>query len=261
MITEPSATPVRTFQVDALPVRVYAHGQDLAADAAQTARQHLQATLETQGRATVLLATGNSQLRFLKNLTGLSGINWSRITLFHLDEYLGIAAEHPGSFRRYLRDRVLSQVSPQAFHFLEGDAHEPIAECERYTRLLQAQPIALCCLGIGENGHLAFNDPAVAHFNEPPTVKIVKLDLKCRQQQVREGYFPHLPAVPKYALTLTIPLLCSAKKMICVVPDTCKAPAVRDALRGPIATTCPASILRRQPQAILFLDLESASRL
>ena len=137
----------------------------------------------------------------------------------------------------------------------------PLAECERYTRLLRAQEIDLCCLGIGENGHLAFNDPPVANFNDPHFVKLVKLDDACKMQQVREGHFPSVEAVNPYAFTLTIPALCSARKMLCISPEKRKAQAVRDALRGPVSTACPASFLRKQSHATLFLDADSASLL
>ncbi|HKS35630.1 MAG TPA: glucosamine-6-phosphate deaminase, partial [Verrucomicrobiae bacterium] len=207
------------------------------------------------------LATGNSQLKFLEQLIELGGVNWSKVILFHMDEYLGIAADHPASFRRYMRERVAARLKPRKFHYLEGDALEPIKECERYTQLLRAQPIDLCCLGIGENGHLAFNDPPVASFDDSRWVKMVKLDDACKQQQVGEGHFPGLESVPPYALTLTIPALCSANRMVCIVPEKRKAQAVKDALHGPISTVCPASFLRKQPQCTLFLEAESASLL
>src|SRR5262249_39262566 len=161
--------------------------------------------LSRQGTAAVILATGNSQIQFLQALHALGGVDWARITLFHMDEYLGISADHPASFRRYLRERVENHVHPRAFHYLEGDALQPLDECARYPRLLSAQSIDLCCLGVGENGHLAFNDPPVAQFDDPHSVKLVKLDLACRQQQVGEGHFPTIAAVPQYAITLTIP--------------------------------------------------------
>lgn len=138
---------------------------------------------------------------------------------------------------------------------------EPLAECERYTWLLKAQPIDLCCLGIGENGHIAFNDPPVANFDDPHSVKIVKLDHDCRQQQVGEGHFPSMDSVPQYALTLTIPMLCSAKRMLCIAPEKRKAKAVKEALEGPITTACPASFLRKQSHATLFLDPDSSALL
>jgi glucosamine-6-phosphate deaminase len=253
--------PSKTFSAEALSVRVYASRDDLSAAAADETSHHLESVLSKQAGAAAILATGNSQIEFLQRLVRLGRVDWSRVTLFHMDEYLGISANHHASFRRYMRERVESLVKPRAFHYLQGDALEPIAECHRYAALLGGQPIDLCCLGIGENGHLAFNDPPVANFEDPYAVKIVQLDLACKQQQVREGHFPNVESVPPYALTLTIPTLCSATKMICLCPESRKAEAVKNALRGPIATSCPASFLRRQRHATLLLDHESASLL
>lgn len=246
---------------DALAVRVYATHEQLAQDAARLAHEYLQQTLAAQGQAAVIFASAASQVRFLDTLTGLSGLDWSRLTLFHMDEYLGISDQHPASFRRFLRERIEQRVRPRKYHYIEGETQLPLDECVRYTRLLEAQPIDLCCLGIGENGHVAFNDPPVADFNDLHKVKLVKLDLPCRQQQVGEGHYPNIDAVPQYAFTLTVPALCAAKKMLCVVPEKRKAQAVRAALRGPIHPACPASFLRRQPHCTLFLDTESASLL
>lgn len=257
--SSPATGPIQSFPVDALAVRVYENQADLAQDVAAIAQQHLQQTLAAQPTAAVILATGNSQIQFLERLIALGGVDWSRLTLFHMDEYLGIDATHKASFRRYMRERVEQRVKPRQFHYLQGDADQPLNECERYASLLRAQPIDLCCLGIGENGHIAFNDPPVADFADPRPVKLVKLDEACRQQQVGEGHFPNLPAVPQYAFTLTIPTLCSAKRMLCIAPEKRKASAVKNALQGPISTACPASFLRRQPQATLFLDRDSAA--
>jgi glucosamine-6-phosphate deaminase len=257
----PSAVPglVRAFTADALAVRVYEQQADLALDAAKQAQACLLDVINRNGSAAVILATGNSQLQFLDVLVKLGGVDWSRVTLFHMDEYLGISDQHGASFRRYMRERVEARVKPRAFHYLAGDALLPLSECERYSRLLAAQPIDLCCLGIGENGHIAFNDPPVADFSDPHKVKLVKLDEACRLQQVGEGHFPNLDAVPQYAFTLTIPMLCSARKMLCIVPERRKAQAVHDSLKGPIGTACPGSFLRRQSHCTLFLDAESAS--
>jgi glucosamine-6-phosphate deaminase len=255
------ASPIKSFRADALPVCVYRTRQDLAQEAAHIARQYLREVLAKTGSASVILATGNSQIEFLEALASLGGVNWSVVTLFHMDEYLGIDASHPGSFRHYMRTRVEGRLNPKQFHYLEGDALLPLTECERYGELLSRQPIDLCCLGIGENGHLAFNDPPVAEFNDPHRVKLVKLDSLCRQQQVGEGHFPSLDAVPKYAFTLTIPMLCSAKRMLCIVPEGRKAGAVKQALHDPITTKCPASFLRRQEHCTLFLDSDSAALL
>jgi glucosamine-6-phosphate deaminase len=252
---------MKTFHLDALSVRIFDTPSALAEDAAQSARICLQQAVARQGSAAVILASAASQVEFLASLTARDGVAWDKITVFHMDEYLGLSGEHPASFRRFLREHVVTQVHPKAFHGLEGDAPEPLKEIARYTALLQAQPIDLCCLGIGENGHIAFNDPPVADFEDPQTVKLVQLDLKCRQQQVGEGHFAGLESVPKYAFTLTIPALCRARKLICVAPERRKAEAVRHALEGSISPACPASILRRQPHATLYLDTQSASLL
>lgn len=248
-----------SFRVDALQVQVYDSQVKLAQDVAVITQKYLQHTLAQKKTIALLLATGNSQIQFLDALIALGGIDWSRITCFHLDEYLGICAEHSASFRHYLRENVEKRVNPKEFHYIEGDAIQPLAECDRYTKLLQAQPIDLCCLGVGENGHLAFNDPLVADFNDPLTIKLVKLDTMNRQQQVNTGYFPKLESVPQYAFTITLPMICSAKKIICLAPEKRKAKIVKQMLDCTISTDCPASILRTQQQATLFLDVDSAS--
>lgn len=256
-----SHSPSKTFTVDSLPVRVYAQPAALYKDVAGIAQKILQEAISSRGSAAAILATGNSQIQFLEELVRLGGVDWSKITLFHMDEYLGIDRAHKASFRQYMQERVECKVRPKVFNYLEGDALEPLDECERYTKLLKAQPIDLCCLGIGENGHIAFNDPPVAKFNDPYFVKIVKLDDVCKMQQVKQGHFPSLEAVNPYALTLTIPALCSAKKMLCLSPEKRKAEPVKNMLKGPISTACPASILRKQSHAMLFLDTDSASLL
>ena len=253
--------PIQTFMVDKLSVRVYKSETELAQDAALIARDYLHSVLTQKGAATVILATGNSQIKFLQVLTALDGVDWSQITLFHLDEYLGIDADHPSSFRCYLRERVEKLVKPKQFHYIEGDALQPLDECERYSKLLQAQPIDLCCLGIGENGHLAFNEPSVANFDDPHLVKLVKLDSKNCQQQVKDGHFSSVETVPQYAFTLTIPLILSARKIICLAPQKRKATAIKKMLQEKISTTYPASVLREKLQSTLFLDLDSASLL
>ncbi|MFN6569274.1 glucosamine-6-phosphate deaminase [Dendronalium sp. ChiSLP03b] len=249
------------FRVDNLWVQIYNSEAEMAQDVAQIAHKYLQDVLKRQDTAAVLLATGNSQLKFLDALIALGGVDWSRIILFHLDEYLGITADHAASFQRYMRERVEKRVSPQQFHYIEGDTLQPVAECDRYTKLLQAQAIDLCCLGVGENGHLAFNDPAVANFQDPYSVKLVKLDTMNRQQQVNTGHFPNLDSVPQYAFTVTLPLICSAKKILCLAPEKRKARVVKEILQGLVSTKYPASILRQKSQATLFLDINSASLL
>jgi glucosamine-6-phosphate deaminase len=253
--------PVRQFTQDELPVLVFGNQEDLALHMTLAVRECLSDAIARQGSAAAILATGNSQIRFLKNLVAMGGVDWSKVTLFHMDEYLGIPATHPAGFRFYMKQRVESLLHPKAFHYLDGDCLLPLDECQRYTDLLAAQPIDLCCMGVGENGHIAFNDPPVARFDDPHRVKLVKLDDDCKMQQVKEGHFPSLEAVPPYALTLTIPALLAAKKVLCLAPEKRKAVPVRNLLQGPIATSCPASILRTAPQATLLIDTDSASLL
>ncbi|TAE60910.1 MAG: glucosamine-6-phosphate deaminase [Nostocales cyanobacterium] len=253
--------PAKLFYVDCLSVQIYKSETEMAIAAAEIVQQYLVNLLQQQETITLLLATGKSQLKFLDALIALGGIDWKKTILFHLDEYLGISADHPASFRYYLRERVEKRVHPQQFYYLEGDAIEPVAECERYSKLLETQNIDLCLLGVGENGHLAFNDPAVADFQDMASVKLVKLDEINRQQQVNTGYFDNLFAVPQYAFTVTIPLICKAQKIICLAPETRKAKIVKEILTADISENCPASILRTQPQANLFLDINSASLL
>ncbi|MDJ0732834.1 MAG: glucosamine-6-phosphate deaminase [Nostocaceae cyanobacterium] len=249
----------KVFHVDDLRVQVYNSEAQMAQSVAAIVQEYVQNLLQQQEGVTIVLATGNSQIRFLDALTTLGAVDWSRITCFHLDEYLGIAADHSASFRYYLQERVEKHVQPKQFYYIEGDTLQPLTECDRYSQLLQAQPIDLCFLGIGENGHLAFNEPSVADFHDPYMVKLVKLDPLNRQQQVNTGYFSNFSTVPQYAFTVTIPLISSAKKIICLAPTKRKAKVVKQMLEGEITTNCPASILRQQPQATLFLDMESAS--
>lgn len=211
--------------------------------------------------AHVMLASGTSQLGFLGELTQRTDIDWSRVVGFHMDEYLGLSAEHPASFARYMREHVIERVHPDRFELIDGRAHDAVAECDRYAALLLAETLDLCCLGIGENGHLAFNDPPVAEFDDPLDVKIVTLDDACKRQQVGEGHFPTLEAVPPRAITVTIPALLRARRVIAIVPEARKAAPVRRALTGPVSTACPASVLQRCPHATVLLDPDSAAGL
>jgi glucosamine-6-phosphate deaminase len=254
-------SPVKSFKVEQLPVRSFATLADMAAAAAEDAAQVLITAIRQRGQARAIIATGNSQDAFLENLTRYPGIDWSKVELFHMDEYLGMPMTHRASFRKYLKERVFDRVRPGGAHYLEGDALEPLQAIRAYAAALASAPVDLCCLGIGENGHIAFNDPAVADFADPEPIKIVKLDEKCRRQQVGEGHFPNLDAVPTYAITLTIPTLCKVGRMIAVVPEKRKAEAVKGSLEGPIATSCPGSWLRRQAHAALYLDADSSSLL
>jgi len=217
--------------------------------------------IEEQGSAGMVFAAAPSQNEFLAGLLADRSIDWPRVTAFHLDEYAGIPATHPASFRRFLRDRLMDHVPLAAFHELAGDAADLEAECRRYEQLLAAQPSVMAALGIGENGHLAFIDPGECDFEDPHDVRIVTLDEICRMQQVHDGGFDRLTDVPRRALSLTIPFFLRTPHAVISVPGESKRQAVLAALTGPIEDSCPASVLRRHPNATLFLDGESAALL
>ena len=245
---------------DDLDVFIHPDIPRLAAAAAAAAAATIGTAVAERGTANVMLATGNSQLGFLAELTNRTDVDWSAVTVLHMDEYVGVDEDHTASFARYIRERVVDVVHPKAAYLIDGTA-DPAHEIARYSALLRHHPLDLTCLGIGENGHLAFNDPPVADFDDPVDVKEVELDHACRQQQVGEGHFPDIDAVPRTAITLTIPALLRAGRVLAICPEARKAEAVKAALTGPIATACPASTLRRTPHATLYLDAESAALL
>ncbi|MCX7671856.1 MAG: glucosamine-6-phosphate deaminase [Anaerolineae bacterium] len=254
-------TPLRTMQFGALRTSIYASNAALGQAAAEEARAIIAAAIRARGHANIILATGNSQLTFLHALREMTGIDWPAVNVFHMDEYVGIDPNHPASFPRFLRDHLLAAVRPGAFYPVPGQAADLAAACREYEALLKAHPADLCAMGIGENGHIAFNDPPFADFDDPVWVKVVKLDERSRRQQVGEGHFPNLDAVPTHAITLTIPALLAAQRILCIVPEARKAEAVERALLGPLSEDCPASILRQAGHAHLLLDQESAARL
>jgi len=226
--------------------------------AADQAAAIMRAAVRDRGVAHVMFATGNSQLRFLEALvTETPDVPWSDTVVFHMDEYVGVRPDHPAGFQKYIRERIVDRTAPRAAYYVEGlgDAE---AECARYTDLLLAHPLDLCCLGIGENGHLAFNDPPVADFDDPLDVKVVELDTACRQQQINEGHFSDMASMPTHAITVTIPALLRATQVVAIVPEARKAEPVRAALTGPISTACPASALRTIDHATVHLEPDSA---
>jgi glucosamine-6-phosphate deaminase len=248
------------FTVDELVVRVFPSPAELARAAAGQAAAALVRAVAERGVAHAMFATGNSQLTFVEQLVGHEGVPWGDVVLFHMDEYVGVGPDHPAGFARWIRRRLVAPTRPRAAHLFDGLA-DPDAECARYARLLQAHPLDLCCLGIGENGHLAFNDPPSADFHDPVRVKVVELDVACRRQQVNEGHFPNFGAVPPRALTVTIPALIAARHVVAIVPGSRKALPVQAALEGSVSTACPASVLRRHGHVTMHLDTESASEL
>ena len=226
--------------------------------AASLAAERIGALAQERDLVPVVFATGASQLETLRALISAPGVPWRRVIGFHMDEYLGISDQHPASFRRYLRQELWSHVHLREFHEIDGNAAHPENFAEYYTDLLRRHPPALCLLGIGENGHLAFNDPPEADFNEPKDVKVVNLDLACRQQQVNEGWFNFLEAVPTRAITLTIPSLLRIPELIASVPGMRKREIVQRTLTEEISTRCPATILRTHKNAHLYVDLDSS---
>ncbi len=253
--------PVSERTVDRMKVLVHQDSAALGRAAAAAAAATLRRAVTERGVAHAMFATGNSQLAFVDALVeGTPDVPWSDVVLFHMDEYVGADSHHPAGFQRWIRERIVDRVRPREAHYLDGTA-DPGAECDRYAGLLGTHPLDLCCLGIGENGHLAFNDPPVADFDDPRVVKVVELDPDCRGQQVNEGHFASLDEVPTEAITVTIPALLAASTVLAIVPEARKAEPVRRALTGPVATACPASILRTQPHVTLHLDRASAGEL
>ncbi len=234
---------------------------DLGREAAQRGAQFIRDAIAAHGEAHIVVATGASQFQTLAALVEAHDLDWSRVTAFHLDEYVGMAPSHPASFRRYLEERFLSKlpVPPRAFHPVGGQG-DPQAECKRLNALISRAPIDVCFVGIGENGHLAFNDPPADFDTEDPFI-VVELDEDCRRQQMGEGWFLDLNAVPRRAISMSIRQIMSAKAVICSVPDERKARAVQLCLGGPVTPLAPASILQHHPEALIYLDPASASLL
>ena len=256
-----TAAEVRHLQVETMKVEVYPSRAAAGEAAARAAANAMLELVQKRGMIAVIFATGASQLDMLNALTGIHNLPWERIRGFHMDEYIGISPDHPASFRRYLRDRLTNRVKMKDFFEVNGSAPNPEQTSQEYAEKLRAADPQLCLLGIGENGHLAFNDPPVADFNDPLDVKIVQLDEACRNQQVAEGWFEKVEEVPEQAITLTIPALMHVPRLIVSVPGSRKAGIVRRALRDPISTQCPATLLRTHPNVTAYLDADSAAQL
>ena len=250
-----------SFRTGSLTVHVHANVAEMASAAAEASAKIIANAIQSRGSARIILATAVSQVEFFHCLVENPQIDWSRVTVFHLDEFLGITENSPSSFGYFLTKQLLSKVTVGAAYKINGSSLLPLEECARYEALLKEKPIDLCCAGVGENGHIAFNDPDVADFEEKSWVKLVKLDERCREQQVKDEVFPTLKDVPLYAYTLTIPALCHSLNIVGVVPGRHKAEAVAKMLQGDISTSCPASVLRRHPKALLYLDANAAERL
>jgi glucosamine-6-phosphate deaminase len=251
----------KEFEYKGVRISIHPSKSECGKAAAKQAIQILKSALQGTDVVRIIVGTGNSQEEVIETLVHEDSLEWHRIEVFHMDEYVGLSAEHPASFRRWLRDHLVDRAKPGCVHFLAGDASDLDAECIRYAGFISRENVDLCFLGFGENGHIAFNDPHEADFNDPKVVKRVWMDERCRLQQVGEGHFHSLDSVPREALTLTCPVLLSAKNLICTVPEKRKAEAVRNAIEGPLTTECPASSIFKHENAWLFLDADSASLL
>ncbi len=240
-------------------VRIFNTRQTMGLGAAEQAAALIRKAVDERGSARIMVATGNSQLDVIDALVRQPGVPWDATEIFHMDEYLGVAADHPASFRRWIRERVEQPLHGVRVNYIEGDAPDPDAEIRRYTQLLLAGPIHLAFVGFGENGHIAFNDPPVADFQDPKVMRRVTLDDACRRQQVGEGHFRTVADVPAQALTVSCSGLLRASAWVSCVPEKRKAQAVARALLGEISTECPASIVRTHPSASVYLDADSAS--
>lgn len=252
---------MKTWVKDSLRVCQLDTRAEMGRFAAKEAGAAIRAAIEKKGRIRMIFAAAPSQNEFLKALVEDEGIDWTRVHAFHMDEYVGLDPAAPQGFGNFLRRALFDRAPFASVEYINGNAPDLDEECRRYSSLLQQAPIDVVCMGIGENGHIAFNDPHVAFFDDPSLVKVVELDGKCRQQQVNDGCFASLDLVPTHALTLTIPALVAGEKLFCVVPASTKAEAVQKTVNGPVEEACPASILRKHSAAALYIDRDSAALL
>jgi glucosamine-6-phosphate deaminase len=250
--------------VDKLHVLLHSDRAAMGRFAAATAHSHVKRCVESLGSCRVIFSSAPSQDDFYDSLAKLAAAEpavWENVVAFHMDEYVGLAPGHPQSFSGYLQDHFLKRVNVSAFHPIRGDAPEPTAEAARYAAMLDEDATDLIGMGIGENGHVAFNDPPVAEFDDPVSVKVVEMDRVCRQQQVNDGCFPDINAVPRLAISITLPVFARARLLSCHVPTESKAAAVLATLTGPVGVACPATVMRHHPNATLHLSPPAAKLL
>lgn len=252
---------IKTIQAENLRVKIYATRKEMGKAAAEDMVKVLKNLLKEKDEVNIIFAAAPSQNEFFEALVDAEGIAWNRINVFHMDEYVGLANEAPQRFGNFLKDRIFGKVSLKSTNYIDGNVDNLEEECSRYAELLKQYPTDITCMGIGENGHIAFNDPHIADFNDPKLVKVVDLDDKSRQQQVNDGCFEFFNQVPGKAITLTIPSLLAAKNIYCMVPAKTKAVAVARTITGAIDESCPASILKRHNNATMYLDKDSAELL
>lgn len=251
----------REIRAGRLRVRLYENRALLGEDAARMTAEKIRQLLAGGRDVNIIFAAAPSQNEFLAALAAEESLEWSRVNAFHMDEYTGLSGDAPQGFANFLKERIFNKLPFKSVHFINGNAADPEAECDRYEGLLESFPADIACMGIGENNHLAFNDPHVADFNDPRLVKIVDLDHACRQQQVNDGCFADIAHVPLNAITLTIPALTRAASVFCMVPGGNKARAVYNTFRQEVSEQYPSTILRHHPDAVLFADTDSAALL
>jgi glucosamine-6-phosphate deaminase len=244
-----------------MDVRIMPDKASMGKAAAVAGAQHIRRAIAEGDAANIIVATGASQFEMLAALIAEPNIDWNRVTGFHLDEYVGLPISHPASFRGYLWQRFVSKLPlpPRAFHFLDGE-RDPKAECQRVAEIIRRHPIDVAFVGIGENGHLAFNDPP-ANFDTEEPYLVVQLDDACRRQQLGEGWFPTFDDVPKQAISMSVRQIMKSRAIICTVPDERKAEAVHNSVEGEVSQNVPASILQQHASCTLYLDRPAASRL
>lgn len=244
-----------------MQIQILKNAVELGSAAAEQAAMLLRQALNKQGFANIILATGASQFEMLQQLVAQEAIDWSKVQLFHLDEYIGLPESHPASFRKYLKDRFVTKIPLlKAAHFINGEAADVKSECKRLSELIRSCPIDVAMVGIGENGHLAFNDPPADFETDDPFI-VVELDEACRRQQLGEGWFPDLRSVPPTAISMSIRQILLSKSIVCCVPDSRKAKAVAASLNGPVTAHVPASVLQEHPEVYMFLEEASAAEL
>jgi glucosamine-6-phosphate deaminase len=261
-VAKTSVAPVRNFTAGKLQVNIYESRSSMGSAAAQDAADNIKNLLSSRpGFVNVIFAAAPSQNEFLLHLSKTQNIDWSRVNAFHMDEYVGIDQSSPRSFASFLRTNIFEKVPLNKIYYIDGSASDSAGECERYAALITDNPPDIVCMGIGENTHIAFNDPHTADFNDPLLVKLVTLDEASRQQQVHDGCFPDLSAVPTSAITLTVPALLQAKSIYCIVPGKNKATAVFQTINSGSTEKYPSTSLKTHPAAILYLDAESSEKL
>lgn len=239
-------------------IKIFKTKESMGKAAAEKAAEILKDAINKKGEVSLVIATGASQFEFLEDLTRITSIDWGKTTMFHLDEYVGLSENHPASFRRYLRDRFICKVYPGHIHLVGGDAETPEKECERLNGIISQKEVDVAFVGIGENGHLAFNDPPADFHTEKPYI-IVELDNACRRQQLGEGWFKSFEDVPKKAISMSVKQIMKSKHIICTVPDKRKAQAVKNCFKGDeISPEYPASILKKHNNCFVFLDDQSS---